>query len=365
MSLQRSLKIKVAVLYGGCSGEHEVSQRSAAAVIKNLDKSQFDVRPIAIDKQGHWFENDIKQLVINESMPIKTASSREFSPLEAIIGQPCKVFGDVVFPVLHGRFGEDGTVQGLLEVLGVPYVGANVLGSALGMDKEVSKRLVGVDGILTAPFLSINLGQWQNKQAELTKEIQEKIRYPLFVKPANTGSSLGISKVKEPAALASAIEIAFCYDIKILVEQALDVREIEIAVLENLQYGEAPLVSTIGEIVPRHEFYSYEAKYLDEHGAALIIPVVLESCQSNQIRDFAARIFTGLACQGMARVDFFIEKTTEKIYFNEINTIPGFTKISMYPKLWAASGLSYQRLLTQLIKLALQRHERMSRLKHC
>jgi D-alanine-D-alanine ligase len=360
MSLNQ--KIKVAVLYGGRSSEHEISQQSAAAIIKNLDRNKFEVIPIAIDKTGRWFKNNIKQLVFDESLPIKTATSQVFSELD-IIGSQDKAFCDVVFPVLHGVFGEDGTVQGLLEMLAIPYVGANVLGSAVGMDKEISKRLVKLDNIPVVPFLSFNLGQWQSKQAEYEKKIQTEIQYPLFVKPANTGSSLGISKVKESADLTSAIEIALHYDTKILVEQALNVREIEVAMLENLQYGDEPLASIAGEIIPNHEFYSYEAKYLDEKGADLVIPAVLEKEQLNQIKDFAVQIFNSLACQGMARVDFFIEKITKKIYFNEVNTIPGFTKISMYPKLWEATGLAYQPLLTHLIELALRRHKRASVLK--
>jgi len=356
-------KIKVAVLYGGRSGEHEVSQRSAAAVIKNLDRNKFEIIPIAIDQQGCWFLHDINQFFFDESLPIKTTTSKVFSVLEAV-SQQNKTFCDVVFPVLHGLFGEDGCLQGLLEMLGMPYVGANVLGSAVGMDKVIAKRLAKSDNIPVVPFLSFNSGQWQRNQAAYERKIQEQLGYPLFVKPANTGSSLGISKVKKSLDLTAAIELACHYDTKILVEQALAVREIEVSVLENLQYGDLPLVSVAGEIIPSHEFYSYEAKYLDEQGAELVIPVVLAPEQSKKIKDLAAQIFSSLACQGMARVDFFIEKSTQNIYFNEINTIPGFTKISMYPKLWEASGLAYQQLLTHLIDLALLRYKRISTLQH-
>ncbi|BBB15334.1 D-alanine--D-alanine ligase [Candidatus Rickettsiella viridis] len=355
-------KIKVAVLYGGRSAEHEVSLQSAAAVIKNLDKNKFEVIPVSIDKQGHWLVNDLKQFPLDESAPVKTSVSKELFVPEAIINQT-ESFFDVVFPVLHGSFGEDGTMQGLLEILGLPYVGANVLGSAIGMDKVIAKRLAQADKIPVVPFVTFNTGEWKISQTALQKRIEKELDYPLFVKPVNAGSSLGITKVKKAADLLAAVNLAAEFDTKILVEQALVVREIEVAVLENLSFGEQPLVSVLGEINPQHEFYSYEAKYLDDKGAELIIPAVLQERQSEKIKKLAAKVFSSLACQGMARVDFFIEEATQNVYLNEINTIPGFTKISMYPKLWEASGLSYQQLLTHLIELALARHARLSHLK--
>ena len=242
-------------------------------------------------------------------------------------------------------------------------MGADVLGSAIGMDKDVTKRLASAAEIPVVPFLSFNSGLWAVKKEQLIQNVEQKISFPLFVKPANAGSSLGITKVKNSDDLIEAIELAFTYSTKILLEQALEVREIELAVLENLQWGAEPLVSRVGEIIPSHEFYSYEAKYLDPKGAELIIPAILQEGQLQQLKNLAAKIFNCLDCSGMARIDFFIEKKSQKIYFNELNTIPGFTQISMYPKLWEASGLSYQQLLTQLIELALARHQRLSLLK--
>jgi D-alanine-D-alanine ligase len=358
-----SQKIRVAVLYGGRSGEHEVSQKSAAAVIKHLDKTKFEIIPVAIDKEGHWWLNDLRHLTVDESTPIKTNHSQALFKQGGAFTEQKLDFCDVLFPVLHGSFGEDGTIQGLLEILGVPYVGANVLGSAIGMDKDVSKRLALAANIPIVPFISFNLGQWRIDRNTYQKQISEILDYPVFVKPANTGSSVGITKVKNAAALLAAIELAFHYDTKILIEKALVVREIEVAVLESLDYGAAPLVSQLGEIIPSHEFYSYEAKYLDKQGAELAIPALLPESQLEQIKNLAVQVFTNLVCEGMARVDFFIDQSSQKIYFNEINTIPGFTNISMYPKLWQVSGLSYQALLSHLLELAQLRQKRLAKLK--
>lgn len=355
-------KISVAVLYGGPSAEHEVSLLSAAAVIKNLDKNKFIVIPIGIDKQGCCFINELQHLYVNDEIVLKTKNAKCLQSLAELNQDPHYRF-DVIFPVLHGTFGEDGTIQGLFEVLGLAYVGADVLGSAIGMDKEVAKRLAAAAEIPVVPFLSINSGLWPNKKDQLIQNIEQEIAYPLFVKPANVGSSLGITKIKKSNDLVAAIELAFTYSTKILFEKALEVREIEMAVLENLQWGAEPLVSRAGEIIPSHEFYSYEAKYLDPKGAELMIPATLQQGQLQQLKQLAVKIFNCLACSGMARIDFFIEKQSQKIYFNELNTIPGFTKISMYPKLWEASGLSYQQLLTHLIELGRARHQRLSLLK--
>lgn len=355
-------KIKVAVLYGGQSAEHDISLQSAASIISNLDKDKFEVIPIGIDKQGCWFVNSLKDFSVGTSIPVKTPESKAFFLPELIFKQKEFLF-DVIFPVLHGSFGEDGTMQGLLEMLRIPYVGANVLGSAIGMDKVFSKRLLEADKVSVVPFVWFNTGEWKSNQLALQKNIEKKLGYPLFIKPASTGSSVGISKVKKAADLLAAVNLAAQFDTKILVEKALVVREIEVSVLESLSFGEKPLVSVLGEIKTQHEFYSYAAKYLDEKGAELIIPSVLQEEQATKIKNLAAKIFLSLGCEGMARVDFFIEKATQKIYLNEINTIPGFTKISMYPKLWEASGLCFQKLLTHLIELALARHARVSHLK--
>lgn len=362
MSLKENSKLNVAVLYGGRSAEHEVSCLSAASVIKHVDKHKFLVTPIAIDKEGRCFINEIQHLYENEAIVLKTANAECFSSLSAL-SQHTKNKFDVIFPVLHGTFGEDGTIQGLFEILGIAYVGADVLGSAVAMDKELAKCLAHAEDIPIVPFISFNSGHWAFKKNELIQDVAKKIAYPLFVKPANVGSSFGITKVKKSDDLIAAVELAFTYSTKILLEKAFDVREIEVAVLENRHWGAEPLVSKAGEIIPNHEFYSYEAKYLDAQGAELVIPAPLQDDQLQKVKQLAAKLFVRLECAGMARVDFFIEKRSQKIYFNEINTIPGFTQISMYPKLWEASGLSYQQLLTHLIELALARHQRLSFLK--
>ncbi|MEN9917517.1 MAG: D-alanine--D-alanine ligase [Pseudomonadota bacterium] len=353
-------KIKVAVLYGGCSAEHEVSLLSAAAVIKNLDKNKFTIIPMGIDKQGCCFINELQRVYHDDEILLKTENSECLRSL-AELGTQHRP--DIIFPVLHGTLGEDGTIQGLFEVLDLAYVGADVLGSAIGMDKDVAKRLATAAEIPVVPFVSIDSGLWTIKKDELLQNIEREIGYPLFVKPANIGSSLGITKVKKSNDLVAAIELAFTYSTKLLLEKAFEVREIEMAVLENLRWGAEPLVSKAGEIIPSHEFYSYEAKYLDPKGAELMIPATLQQGQLQQLKQLAIKIFDCLACSGMARIDFFIEKQSQQIYFNELNTIPGFTKISMYPKLWEASGLSYQQLLTQLIELGMARHQRLSLLK--
>ena len=328
-------------------------------VIKHLDKNKFTVIPVGIDKQGCCFINELQHLYVNDEIVLKTQNAKCLQNLAEL--NPDTL--DIIFPVLHGTFGEDGTIQGLFEVLGLAYVGADVLGSAIGMDKDVAKRLAAAAEIPVVPFVSIDSGLWTIKKDELIQNIEREIGYPLFVKPANVGSSLGITKVKKSNDLVVAIELAFTYSTKILLEKAFEIREIEMAVLENLQWGAEPLMSRVGEIIPSHEFYSYEAKYLDPKGAELMIPATLQQGQWQQLKQLAIKIFKCLACSGMARIDFFIEKQSQRIYFNELNTIPGFTKISMYPKLWEASGLSYQQLLTQLIELGMARHQRVSLLK--
>lgn len=364
-------KIRVAVLYGGRSGEHEISLQSAASVVNNLDRNRFEVVPIGIDKQGRWFLNDVKQLLDQPVLPIQTSThaalpspyhlTTQLKNLPTCNGEGR--FFDVVFPVMHGTLCEDGTVQGMFELMDVPYVGAGVLGSALGMDKDASKRLVAAAGIAVAPYFTIKHGAWKNDPSYFCDLIAKQLQFPVFVKPANTGSSVGIQKVKKLDDLIYAIEDAFLYDVKVLVETAIDAREIELSALESLDYGAPTLISIPGEILPTHEFYSYAAKYLDEKGAELIIPADITPAQAKQAQQLAAQIFELLDCEGMARVDLFLDRKTNQFYFNEINTIPGFTKISMYPKLWEASGLSYRNLLTHLVQLAIARHERKQDLK--
>lgn len=372
-------KIRVAVLYGGRSGEHEVSLVSASNVIQNLDRSRFEVIPIGIDKQGSWFLGDdvLKQELTAPAMLRlqRDADRMLFNP--DLIGksfqqlQPAKHFSltqgrifDVIFPVIHGPLCEDGSVQGLLELADVPYVGCGVLSSSVGMDKDVSKRLVQNAGVLTAPYVVIKQGNWENHPQKICERISQKLPYPLFVKPANTGSSVGIHKVKHHEELTAAIDNAFKYDTKVLVEQGIDAVEIEVAVLESLDSNAEPVISVPGEVRPAaaHEFYSYASKYIDENGAELIIPAPLSEDMQQKIRQIAKQIFIALECEGMARVDLFLERGTNQIYFNEINTIPGFTTISMYPKLMAASGIEYSDLLTRLVMLAIARHDKKTKL---
>ncbi len=369
-------KIRVAVLYGGRSGEHEISLASATNVIQHLDRNRFEVVPIGIDKKGVWFlGEDILQkklkLHCDEDrklfQPDSIGKSIQFTQPSQLLMQQTrqgKLF-DVIFPVIHGPLCEDGTVQGLLELAEVPYVGCGVLSSAIGMDKDVSKRLIQGSGIPVPNFLTTKKAIWNKDPVAFALKVNKQLTYPLFVKPANTGSSVGIHKVKEPVDLNAAIQNAFLYDTKVIIEQGMtDFYEIEVAVLESLQSGEDPIVSIPGEIRPKaiHEFYSYASKYLDEEGAELIIPAPISHELQLKIRKAAKTIFIALECEGMARVDLFLEKKSQRIYFNEINTIPGFTQISMYPKLMTASGFSYPELLTHLVMLAIDKHTQKSQL---
>lgn len=375
--MKQTDKIRVAVLFGGRSAEHEVSLRSAANVIQYLDKSLFDVVPVGIDKQGDWFlGNEVfaKSLEHNKVSKLRDDSHTWFTPewvgkqvekqnIQELIPRDAKgQLFDVVFPAVHGTLCEDGTLQGLLELANLPYVGCGVLSSAVGMDKDMQKRLAMHADILVAPFISIKHDHWQKNPTSVAKQVEEKLSYPVFVKPANTGSSIGITKVKQPEELRAGIDEAFRFDTKVLIEKALNVLELEVAVLESIEPDEEPIVSVVGEIKPRHEFYSYEAKYLDEHGADLLIPASVSEEIKAQAQAMAKKIFLMLDCEGMARVDLFLNTDTKQVYFNEINTIPGFTQISMYPKLMDASGIPYPELLTRLIRLAMKRHRNKSQL---
>lgn len=345
-------KLKVAVLFGGQSGEHEVSLQSAASVIRNLDPSRFEVVPVAIDQEGRWLLQDLNRI------------DRKAKSLSVDRSAPAFIFPtsfqgiDLVFPVIHGPLCEDGTVQGLLELANVPYVGCGVLSSAMGMDKEIAKRIIRDAGLPIVSYVAVRGAEWKRSPAAVADQIQRELGFPVFVKPANQGSSVGVHKVKELSSLASALNDAFRYDTKVLVEKAVDAREIEISVLENIQDPLQPQVSVVGEVLPSHEFYSYEAKYLDEQGAALMIPAQISSEQSHLAQKIAFQAFLALECEGMARVDLFLDKKTDQFYFNEVNTIPGFTSISMYPKMWQASHIEYPELLSKLIDLALARYAR-------
>ncbi len=378
-------KQRVLVIYGGPSGEHEVSLMSAASIIQNLDPERFDVIPAGINHQGQWFLNDLS-LIEKKSKALallKNAPEILLSPHPHSISKglclstasphyPEKMTPpiDVVFPVIHGSFGEDGILQGLLETLHLPYVGCGVLASAIGMDKEVSKRLIRDAGLPIVPYLVLTKGEWEQQLsmphpcAHYSKKIQTHLGdYPIFIKPNQMGSSVGIQKVSTEQQLFGAFQEAFQYDTKLLMEKAIDAREIEFSVLENSHSTEPPWVSAPGEIEPTHEFYSYDAKYTDTNGAHLSIPATLSAEQSTFGKQFAQTVFNVLNCEGMARVDLFLDKQTGHFYFNEINTIPGFTSISMYPKLWEYSGISYRDLLSRLIDLALARHQRKKTLQ--
>lgn len=373
-------KIRVAVLYGGRSGEHEVSLVSATNVIQHLDRNKFDVIPIGIDKKGAWFlgddvfkkelpaskkmlrlQRDEERLLFNPDFIGKQFPQIEPTQLPKL-KQTERLF-DVVFPAIHGTLCEDGAVQGMLELADIPYVGCGILASAVGMDKDVSKRLIMNAGVPVPGFLTLKYGQWLQKETESCEAITKQLGYPVFVKPANTGSSVGVHKVKSEAELIAAIDDAFRYDLKVIVEKAINAIELEIAVLESEHYGAEPIVSVVGEVRPNHhEFYSYSAKYLDEEGAELIIPTAVSSDIQENARLIAKKVFTALDCEGMCRVDLFLERETNRIYFNEINSIPGFTQISMYPKLMTASGINYTDLLTRLVTVAIDRHTRKGRL---
>lgn len=357
-------KLKVGILFGGKSAEHEVSLQSAKNVADAIDRDKYDVALIGIDKAGEWLLPDQSQYLLNATDPklIKLNNENRESvalvpqsggKLSNLSGGDVRSSVDVVFPILHGPFGEDGTVQGLLKLAGVPFVGAGVLGSAAGMDKDVMKRLLRDADIPIARSLTFRHGNVLDFEA-----ISGEIGLPLFVKPANMGSSVGVHKVTGQDTFDEAVQDAFAYDTKILIEEFIEGRELECAVLGNLE----PEASVVGEIIPSHDFYSYEAKYIDEHGAGLEIPADIPDTVSEKIRDLAIRTFQTLECEGLGRVDCFL-KSDGEIIVNEINTIPGFTKISMYPRLWEASGVSYTDLISKLIELGLERFERERKLK--
>lgn len=373
--MKQTDKIRVAVLFGGRSAEHEVSLRSAANVMQYLDPHRFDIVPIGIDKKGHWFlGKDVfeKSLANKQVVPVSHEKHTWFAPnwLTNPTEKQDKSLSiptagpqfDVVFPAVHGTLCEDGTLQGLLEIADLPYVGCGVLSSAIGMDKDVSKRLAINAGINVAPYIVAKHGHWKKNPTRIIQQVTDEIGFPVFVKPANAGSSIGIAKVKSADELPRAIDEAFRFDTKILIEKSLNVLELEVAVLEALEEDADPIVSVVGEIKSRHEFYSYEAKYLDEQGAELFIPASVSDEVKEQARSVAKALFLALECEGMARVDLFYDKDTKQICFNEVNTIPGFTQISMYPKLMGASGVSYTDLLTHLVQLAVKRHHNKSQL---
>ncbi len=357
-------KLRVGVLFGGRSGEHEVSLLSAASILKAIDPKQFEIVPIAISKTGNWLGGSAARALLAGETDSQTVNLQAVASTE-LMQQSSAVTGsvDLIFPVLHGTFGEDGTIQGLLELADLPYVGSGVLGSAAGMDKDVMKKLFAAAGLPQTPHVTLLRSEWRADPKRCQRLIEGALDYPIFVKPANLGSSVGISKVKTRAELAAAMDLAASFDRKLVIEQGVGgpgakPRELEVAVLGN----DVPQASVIGEIVPAKEFYDYEAKYQlkgpDE--SVSIIPAKLSATQQKQIRAMAIQAFRACDCSGLARVDFLMEPAakgkTPGIYLNEINTMPGFTSISMYPKLWQASGLSYKELISRLIALGLERH---------
>lgn len=363
-------KLRVGVLFGGRSGEHEVSLVSAASVLQGLDPKKYQVIPIGITKAGRWLLPQHSEKLLTHSDLGKSLRRARPVHLPAQPGKdslapdksssagsnPSLPRLDVVIPVLHGTFGEDGTVQGLLELADIPYVGAGVLGSAIGMDKEVQKRLFMHAKLPVAPYVSVPRHAWEKQPRKVLAEIRRRLRLPVFVKPANLGSSVGISKVKQAKELPKAMKTAAEFSQKILVERGLNAREIEVSVLGN----EEPRASLPGEVLPQREFYDYTAKYLEDT-TELAIPAKLPAAKVRKLQELAVAAFRAAECEGMARVDFLLEKRSGKIYLNEVNTIPGFTAISMYPKLWEVSGLPYPKLLDRLIQLALDRQRQKKR----
>ncbi len=373
-------KLRVGIVFGGRSGEHEVSLRSAASVMQAIDKKKYEVVPVGIEKSGRWLLGDDAKRLLSGSLTPSSNGKRSAAAQSALVpssaangtlqiasrGQSEALGVDVLFPVLHGTFGEDGTMQGLFELAGKAYVGSGVLGSAAGMDKDVMKRLFVAAGLPIVKHLTILRGVWHSSPRKVIAQIEAALRYPLFVKPANLGSSVGISKVHDRSELAPAIVLAASYDRKIVIEQgvggkaakgkpAARARELEVAVLGN----DTPQASVVGEIVPAKEFYDYEAKY-ESDGSIPIIPAKLPKPLARQVRAMALAAFEACDCSGLARVDFLLEPSVKggkpgRLYLNEINTLPGFTSISMYPKLWEASGISYAELIDRLIQLALER----------
>src|SRR5579872_7192580 len=386
-------KIRVGILFGGRSGEHEVYKISAASVFNAIDKNKYEVVPIGITKQGRWVTaTDAERLLqgkfedhtqLRAGDPEATPGAAVLAKGESVVVPPepqrhgsltpfetdasahaltrraadRAINVDIIFPVLHGTFGEDGTIQGLLELADMPYVGAGVLGSAAGMDKDIMKSLFRAAGLAIVKHVTVLRSEWEAAPKKVQKLIESKLKYPVFVKPANLGSSVGISKARDRKELGPAVDEAAKFDRKIVIEEGVGgkknkAREIECSVLGN----EKPQASVPGEIVPIKEFYDYSAKYLDE-GSQLIIPAKLTKSETKNVQQLAVKAFQAVDCSGLARVDFLMEPKSRKIYLNEINTMPGFTSISMYPKLWAASGVGYSELIEKLIRLGIERHE--------
>jgi D-alanine-D-alanine ligase len=343
-------RIRLAILYGGRSAEHRVSVVSARSVMEALDPGRFEVVPIAITRAGAWLLPDRSPLELTAAdgtLPEVDPAGSEVAvrPEQGVGGV------DVVFPILHGPFGEDGTVQGLFELADLPYVGSGVLASALAMDKAMAKVVLAQAGLPQAPYLVVAERDWRADPGRVAEEVAGRLAYPVFTKPARLGSSIGIAKIKTPAELAAGLDTAFAHDTKALVEQGVAARELECGVLGN----DAPDASMVGEVIPSREFYDFEAKYLDD-ALKLEIPAQVPEAVRTRVRELSLRAFQALDCEGFARVDFFYEEATGRVLVNEVNTIPGFTPKSMFPMLWAASGVAYPDLVARLVELAVERH---------
>ena len=364
---EKKQKIRIGLIFGGRSGEHEVSLASATSVMANLDKEKYDVVPIGITKEGSWLLGVAPPQLLSAEQSSSRAEGLEQSTAVTLTGDPSlrrliPVRGseqlgiegalDVVFPILHGTYGEDGALQGLLEMANVPYIGCGVLGSALGMDKEKMKMIFSSVGLSVVEALTYRRNEWERSPEEILAAVEQRLGYPCFVKPVNLGSSVGVNKAHNRDELAHAIRVAAEYDRKIIIERGINCRELECSVLGN----DEPIASVVGEVIASNEFYDYNAKYIDGK-SQVIIPAAIPQATAEQVRRWAVQAFTALDLSGLSRVDFFLEKETGQVYINEVNTIPGFTQISMYPKLWEASGLPYAQLLDRLIELALERHQ--------
>lgn len=353
-----SKPINLVLLYGGKSGEHEISLISAASVLAYLDTNKYNIIPIAMDKKGQFHQHSYHDLLsYKDRLPVETERSK---PLEnLLINGRLSVDAEVVFPVVHGPLYEDGCLQGMLELANVAYVGCDVLPSAISMDKDMARRIACINGLKSARYKVLSWHSNANERQQVCTEVASEFGWPVFVKPCSLGSSVGIHKAKNITELVAAINDALRYDEEILIEEFIQGREIELAVLENRTPSAPPRVSNVGEIRVNHPdgFYSYTAKYLESGQTDLIIPAVLSDKLNERLKHASADIFTRLKCKGMARVDFFVNDKTEEIYFNEINTLPGFTSISMYPKLWQATGLAYPNLLDELIEIAKIHHQ--------
>jgi len=366
MTFSNANRLRVGVIFGGRSVEHEVSLVSATSIINALDKEKYEVIPIGIAPNGKWISSEKaldllknKEAIDGEPEMIILPDPRKRALVELTKDSSLEIPLDVVFPVLHGTYGEDGTLQGLLELADIPYVGAGVLGSAVGMDKTVQKKLFQQAGLPVTPNISFIYELYKGNSRRIILEAESKLNYPIFVKPSNSGSSVGITKAHDRKELLDAIEISAQFDRKIILEEGVkNAREIECSVLGN----DKPAASILGEIIPSNEFYDYDAKYVNGKTTE-VIPAKLPKSLAKKIQQYAIEAFQALDCAGMARVDFLVNGKTNRIFVNEVNTIPGFTSISMYPKLWQASGLSYSELLDKLIQLAIERYEAKKKLK--